>query len=554
MLKQLYIRNFTLIEELTISFNPGFSVITGETGAGKSIILGAIGLLLGDRADMKTIKSGKDRCVVEAHFDISRYGMQLLFKDYDIDYDEKDCIFRREINANSKSRAFINDTPVPLSVMRELGEMLVDVHSQHQNLLLNKEDFQLNVLDIIANDINQINDYSESYQEYHQACEQLEELKNNIERNRKNEEFLRFQFNELSAATLIDGEQEELEQEIETLNHAEDIKSALFEADALFFSDEGGIVDNLKKISSRLHDIENAFPRIAEIISRIDNSYIELKDISQEMSAYTDDVDFDPKRLAELEERLDLIYSFEKKYHVESIADLLKLQKDIEMQLSLIDNSDNELQQQRAQVEKLHTLCLKKAQTLTDMRTNAARKIEKEMLARLVSLGIPNVRFEVQITPKDLSSTGTDRVAFMFCANVNSPMQPISQVASGGEIARVMLSLKAMISGAVKLPTIIFDEIDTGVSGRVAEKMAQIMQEMGENDRQVISITHLPQIAALGTTHYKVAKEDTVDGTISRMTLLNPQQRIAEIAQMLSGSNVSAAAIENAKTLLKVKD
>lgn len=554
MLRQLYIRNFTLIDELAISFNPGFSVITGETGAGKSIILGAIGLLLGNRADMKAIKTGKERCVVEAHFDVSRYGMRSLFAENDIDYDDNDCIFRREINANGKSRAFINDTPVPLSVMREIGEMLVDVHSQHQNLLLNKEDFQLSVLDIIANDDKQKNDYTETYKDYHQACEQLEELKSNIERDRQNEDFLRFQFNELSAANLIDGEQEELEQDVETLSHAEDIKLALFEADHLFYSDDIGIVDNLKKVSSKLHDIANAFPRIGEIISRIDSSYIELKDVSQELSADIEDIDFDPKRLDEVNARLDLIYSLEKKYHVESIAELLEQQKEIETQLSLIDNSDDELRQRQLQVEKLHTLCLEKARILTDMRTSSAHKIEKEMLARLVPLGIPNVKFEVQITTKDLSVTGADKVAFMFSANANSPMHPISQVASGGEIARVMLSLKAMISGAVKLPTIIFDEIDTGVSGRVAEKMAQIMQEMGNHDRQVISITHLPQIAALGTTHYKVAKEDTPDGTASRMTVLDRQQRITEIAQMLSGSNVSAAAIENAKTLLKIKD
>ncbi len=554
MLRQLYIRNFTLIDELAISFNPGFSVITGETGAGKSIILGAIGLLLGNRADMKAIKTGKERCVVEAHFDVNRYGMRSLFAENDIDYDDNDCIFRREINANGKSRAFINDTPVPLSVMREIGEMLVDVHSQHQNLLLNKEDFQLSVLDIIANDDKQKNDYTETYEDYHQACEQLEALKSNIERDRQNEDFLRFQFNELSAANLIDGEQEELEQDVETLSHAEDIKSALFEADHLFYSDDIGIVDNLKKVSSKLHDIANAFPRIGEIISRIDSSYIELKDVSQELSADIEDIDFDPKRLDEVNARLDLIYSLEKKYHVESIAELLEQQKEIETQLSLIDNSDDELRQKQLQVEKLHTLCLEKARILTDMRTSSAHKIEKEMLARLVPLGIPNVKFEVQITTKDLSVTGADKVAFMFSANANSPMHPISQVASGGEIARVMLSLKAMISGAVKLPTIIFDEIDTGVSGRVAEKMAQIMQEMGNHDRQVISITHLPQIAALGTTHYKVAKEDTPDGTASRMTVLDRQQRITEIAQMLSGSNVSAAAIENAKTLLKIKD
>jgi len=550
MLKQLYIRNFTLIEELNISFSSGFSVITGETGAGKSIILGAIGLLLGNRADAKYIMSGKDKCVIEAHFDISNYDLQPIFTENDIDYDGQDCILRREINANGKSRAFINDSPVALATMKELGDLLIDVHSQHQNLLLNKEDFQLYVLDIIGNNGNIIADYEQSYTQYKEAYLQLEDLKKTIEINQKNEEFLRFQYNELNNANLLESEQEELEQAVETLNHAEDIKSALFDADTLLSSDENGMINNLKMVSTKLHAIETAFPKVSEIATRIDNAYIDLKDAAQEIASYTNDIDFDPQQLDEINTRLDTLYTLEKKFHTENISDLIKLKNELGTQLEQIDNSDEEVKLKKTEVDQLFHICSQKAEKLSTQRADAAKKIEKDMLSKLATLGIPKVRFEIQIEPKKLSAKGADKVSFMFSANMGNQMQPISQVASGGEIARVMLSLKAMISKAVKLPTIIFDEIDTGVSGRVAEKMAQIMQEMGNSNRQVISITHLPQIAALGATHYKVSKKETSTGTISTMTILNNQQRIKEIAQMLSGSDISNAAIENAKSLL----
>lgn len=550
MLKQLYIQNFTLIDELDIAFHPGFSVITGETGAGKSIILGAIGLLLGNRADVKAIKSGKSKCVVEAHFDLSRYDMQAFFRDHDIDEDADDCIIRREINSNGKSRAFINDTPVPLTVMRDLGEQLVDIHSQHQNLLLNKEDFQLNVIDIIADDKKQLADYQSAYAAYNEAEKRLQSLQEEIARNKENEEFMRFQEKELDEAALVEDEQAEKEKELETLNHAEEIKSGLYEADHTFNEDEEGIVEKLKDVSSALSRIETVYPDIKDINQRIDSSYIELKDIAQDISDRLENFDFDTEQQEMITERLDLIYSLERKFHTESVKELIEIRDHLKEQLQHIDHGDEELAERQADVDQKRKACEEKSARLTAIRQKAATKIEKEMRQRLIPLGIPNVRFEIQVTSKPLSPNGCDKVCFLFSANKSTPVQPVSQVASGGEIARVMLSLKAMISGAVKLPTIIFDEIDTGVSGRVAEQMAQIMQEMGNNDRQVISITHLPQIAALGTTHYKVSKEETPTGTISRMVMLTPEQRIQEIAQMLSGSNISEAAIQNAKTLL----
>ena len=486
MLKQLYIKNFTLIDELDIPLYPGFSVITGETGAGKSIILGAIGLLLGNRADSKAIKAGRDRCVIEAHFDLSKYGMQDFFDANDIDYDAEDTIIRRELTAAGKSRAFINDTPVSLSLMRELGESLVDIHSQHQNLLLQKEDFQLNVVDIIAQDSKLLGDYRATYNQYHQARQRLAKLEEEIAKSRENEEFLRFQYKELDHAQLEEGEQESLEQEAETLTHAEDIKTALYEADNTLTNEDGSILERLKSTCQQLASIKEVYPAIAEAAERLDSSYIELKDIAQEIGTNVDRVDFEPARLDEINSRLDTIYSLQQKFHVQDISGLIEIRDNIKQQLDHIGNSDEELAALQQEAEHWLSKAGQAARKLTELRTKTARKIETEMQQRLVPLGIPNVRFEISFTAKPLSPDGADKVNFLFSANKSTPLQPVSQVASGGEIARVMLSLKAMISGAVKLPTIIFDEIDTGVSGKIAEKMAQIMAEMGELDRQVI--------------------------------------------------------------------
>ena len=551
MLKHLYIKNFTLIDELDIELYPGFSVITGETGAGKSIILGAIGLLLGQRADSKAIKQGAEKCVIEAQFDLSRYGMEDFFEENDIEYDAADCIIRRELTAAGKSRAFINDTPVQLSMLKELGERLVDIHSQHQNLLLNKQDFQLNVVDIIADDEKELAAYQQAFTQYHTTEKELAALKENIEQNRQNADFLQFQCDELSQANLVEGEQEELEQKSETMSHSEEIKSALYEADNALSAEGIGVVGSLKTALSAIRQIEKVLPDAKELVERMDSTYIELKDIAQEIGSQMEQVEFDPNELDVINNRLDKLYDLEKKYHMDTVEELMAKRDELKLQLDRIENSDEALEELQKKLAQQQTQAKKAADALTKLRTKAAKQIEKEMQGRLIPLGMPNVRFSIQMNEGALGTSGQDQVSFLFSANTSTPLQPISQVASGGEIARVMLSLKAMISGAVKLPTIIFDEIDTGVSGKTAEKMAQIMQEMGQHERQVISITHLPQIAALGSAHYKVEKEETAKGTISRMRALSPEERVSEIAQMLSGSNVSEAAVSNAKQLLK---
>lgn len=553
MLKKLDIRNFTLIDHLEMALYPGFSVITGETGAGKSIVIGAIGLLLGNRADAKQVKRGCDKCIIEATFDLSIYHSDVLkdfFEDNDLDYEPEECLLRREVNANGKSRAFINDTPVTLALMRELGEQLIDVHSQHQNLLLSKEDFQLNVVDIIARDRQQLADYRAAFAEYRSAQRRLEELREQIATSRDNEDFLRFQQKELSEANLASGEQEQLEQEAELMSHAEDIKRALHEADYGLSGDDTGIVNLTRSIAAQLRSVADVYPEAQELAERLESCFVELKDISQEIASKVDDVEYDPQRFNLITQRLDTIYTLQQKFHVQTVDELLDRLNGINAQLDNIDNSYEELQELERSVEKLHAVCVEKAVVLTDMRRKSAMVVEQELSKLLVPLGIPKVRFKVEVSPADLSTNGADKVMFLFSANSSTDMQPVSQVASGGEIARVMLSLKAMISKTIGLPTIIFDEIDTGVSGRVAEQMAHIMRDMGKANRQVLCITHLPQIAAAGSTHYKVAKQETEHGTVSTMTQLSDEQRITEIAQMLSGSDVSQAAVDNAKSLL----
>lgn len=552
MLRHLYIRNFTLIDKLDIELYPGFSVITGETGAGKSIILGAIALLLGQRADSKSIKAGADKCVIEAHFDLSHYDMKSFFDSNDIEYDSDDTIIRRELTATGKSRAFVNDTPVALTTLKELGDQLIDVHSQHKNLLLQKQDFQLSVVDIIAADNKELEAYRKTFTTLRDTKQQFETLKDNIERNRQNADFLRFQYHELNEAQLMEGEQEELEQRSETMTHAEDIKSALYEADNALSGEETGVVTSLRTAVNALKNISRIYPSATELVNRMDSAYIELKDVAQEVNSSMEDIEFDPNELDTINARLDLIYDLQKKYHTDSINGLIALRNELGQELNNIDNSDEALQELETKCQQLTAMSEKQADLLTKARTKAARIIEKDMLNRLVPLGMPNVRFSIDIEKTELTRNGHDKVSFLFSANTSTPLQPVAQVASGGEIARVMLSLKAMISGAVKLPTIIFDEIDTGVSGRVAEQMAHMMQEMGLGGRQVLSITHLPQIAALGTTHYKVAKTEMPNGTTSSMRQLDKEERVNEIAQMLSGSDVTAAAIENARQLLKL--
>ena len=553
MLKQLYIRNFTLIERLDMTFNGGFSVITGETGAGKSIILGAIGLLKGQRADSKLIKRGSEKCVIEAHFNLSRYGMEKFFNDNDVEYDADDCIVRREITAAGKSRAFVNDTPVPLSVLKELGEQLIDVHSQHQNLLLGKQDFQMEIVDIIADDKDLLDNYRKAYGDYREKQRQLDDLQERLSSNKANADFLLFQYEELDRANLVEGEQETLEAQANQMSHYEDIKTALYQADKAMSAEGTGVTENLRTAINALHSIEGVLPMAGELASRMDADFIDLKDIADELEGQLDKVDFDPKELDSINDRLDRIYSLQKKYHCDTVSQLIEIRDNLKKQLDGIENGDYDLQQVKNEVDKSMKLAIQKADSITKVRKTAAKKIEEVIKQRLVALGMPNIQFTINLESSELSADGADKVAYMFSANRNMPMQPVAQVASGGEIARLMLSLKAMVSGAVKLPTIIFDEIDTGVSGKIAEKMADIMCEMGNNERQVISITHLPQIAAKGATHYKVYKEDRGDTTVSTMKLLCGEERVNEIAQMLSGSDITEAAISNARELLKMK-
>ena len=551
MLQSIFIQNYALIDKLDIAFEPGFSVITGETGAGKSIILGAIGLLLGQRADVKAIRNGATKCIVEAKFSIASYGMEEFFKANDIEYDSEECIIRREVNINGKSRAFINDTPASLSQMKVLGEKLIDVHSQHQNLLINKEGFQLNILDILAQDIKELTDYQNEYNEYRKVSRELDECIRQAEETRKEEDYIRFQLQQLDEAELKEGEVAELEQEAETLSHAEDIKAGLYRSAQNIGGDEGGCLTLIKDSINNLQTVCKVFAKANEWKERLESCYIEIKDISHDMDDAQESVEFNPSRLDFVNSRLNMIYSMMQKHHVKTDAELIEIAENYRQQLDMITSSDERISELETKKQKLYDSVLRKAEILTALRTESAGKIQSQMESLLIPLGMPNVKFAVEICrKKEPDINGLDAVNFLFSANKNGTLQNVASIASGGEIARVMLSLKAMIAGAVKLPTIIFDEIDTGVSGSIAEKMALIMQDMGRQNRQVLSITHLPQIAARGNAHYKVYKEDTETGTNSHIIRLTDEERIDEIANMLSGSTMTEAARNNARSLL----
>ena len=551
MLQSIHIQNYALIESLDINFHPGFSVITGETGAGKSIILGAIGLLVGQRADIKAIKTGANKCIVEARFHIASYELESFFEEHDLEYEEGECILRRELYASGKSRAFINDTPASLAQMKELGEKLIDVHSQHQNLLLNHEDFQLSVLDILAHDEKELQVYKETYSAFKKVSKELSDIQQQAEKNRQDEDYIRFQVEQLEEANLQAGEQETLEQEAETLTHAEEIQSSLYKVDQLMASDEMTLLSVTKDCMQTLQGISRVYAPAQEWIERLNSCYIELKDLAHEIANASEEVEFNPTRLDYVNERLNLIYTLQQKHRVSTVEELIDIAEDYRSKLDAITSYDDRIEELKKQKETIYNKVLEQASVLTTRRLDAAKEIEKQMQAYLVPLGMPNVQFAVELeTKKEPDIKGMDSVNFLFSANKNGMLQQVASIASGGEIARVMLSLKAMIAGAVKLPTIIFDEIDTGVSGSIAEKMALIMQEMGQADRQVISITHLPQIAAKGANHYKVYKEDTETGTNSHIRQLNQEERIHEIANMLSGATLTEAALNNAKALL----
>ena len=561
MIKRLYIQNYALIERLDITFEPSFSVITGETGAGKSIMLGALGLLLGQRADSKAIRQGATKCVIEAHFDLSKTSFQAFFQQNGLDYDD-DCILRREVNASGKSRAFINDTPVQLGMMKELGDKLIDIHSQHQNLMLDNEGFQLDVLDILAHHDKQLMEYKQLYKKWVGARKDLQNLEEEAERNKADEDYVRFQLSQLQEARLQADEQEVLEQEAEMLTHAEDIKTALYESAGLLDGDERSLLQELKDCRSALQGISKVYPAAGELAERLDSSYIELKDIADELASQEERVVFNPAKLEEVNDRLNTIYSLQKKHHVETVGELLDLQADYEQRLNSITSSDDQIQELKKHCELLYKELLAEAKILTKHRQEAAKQVEKRMQQMLMPLGMPHVRFKVDLEQrKEPDANGMDSVRFLFSANKNGTLQDIAHVASGGEIARVMLSIKAMLAGEARFSTIIFDEIDTGVSGEIAARMANMMEQMAtggydekllQGGRQVISITHLPQIAAKGKVHYKVYKKDNEHETVSQIRRLTPEERVEEIAHMLSGEKLSEAALQNARELLKI--
>ncbi len=551
MIRNLHIENYALIDLLDIDLQPGFSVITGETGAGKSIILGAIGLLMGQRVSGTSQYDGR-KTVIEASFDVGNYNLGGFFNENDLDFDGSECVIRREITPAGKSRAFINGTPASLTQLKELGDKLLDVHSQHQNLLLNKENFQIKILDILAGNEQRLKEYEVCFHEYKDACKALAEATDLAVKAKVEEDYIRFQVEQLLDANLDNVSQEELEQEAEMLGHAEEIKGHLYDALQLLSSDRGrDTLQCVRECSQIMQRVSSVFPAAGELAGRLDSCHIELKDIASEIEGKADDVECNPKRLEIVNDRLNTIYSLQQKHHVSTVEELLALQHEMEEKLYAIDNSDERIEALRHEMEKGRERVNESSTTLSQCRQKAAKEMEKQMVERLLSLGMPNVRFRVEFERKDEpDALGCDKVTFMFSANKNMPLQNMSQVASGGEIARVMLSLKAMIAGAVKMPTIIFDEIDTGVSGSMAEKMARIMREMGDSNRQVITITHLPQIAASGQFHYKVYKEDSKEKTTTHIVALNDLQRIEEVAHMLSGEVISQAALDNARELL----
>ena len=551
MLKEIHINNYVLIDRLDIDFREGFSVMTGETGAGKSIILGAMNLLLGGRADSRTIMQGADKCTIEGTFSIGGYGLEQFFKDNELDYFPDDTTLRRELLQSGKSRAFINDTPVSLNQMRDLGCRLIDIHSQHQNLALGTQSFQLDVVDTIAANADIKTAYEQSFDKWSALKAELARLKAEFESDNTDREYLEFQLKGLDDARLKEGELQDLEQESDMLEHAEEIKQELFRASELISGDEDGTLTRLRSALQSLRSAQKNWPQAQELSERLDSCLIELKDIAETVDDTQENINFDPARLEQVNERLDLIYTLLKKHKKENISELLELAESIRTRLDRSGSYELDIEKLTAQVEAAHGEMEKRASELTKSRQKASDTIIKEIKALLVPLGIPNVQFGVDIRPAaEFDRTGHDDLRFMFSANKAVPMQEISQVASGGEIARVMLSVKSLIASVRTLPTIIFDEIDTGVSGAVAQKMALLMEQMAGADRQVLAITHLPQIAALGHTHYKVYKTEEKDATRTRIALLDYNERIREIASMMSGATLTQAALDNAKTLI----
>lgn len=550
MLRHLEIKNYALIEHLEMDFDKGFSVITGETGAGKSIIMGALSLVLGQRADAKSIQEGYTKCVVETTFDLSFYHLEEFFEEADIDF-EKQCIIRREVHANGKSRAFINDTPVTLQQLKLLTEKLIDIHSQHESLLLSESSFQLDIVDSVAATKSELTHYQEVYKQFKDTKKAYEELSAKAEQWKSERDYDQFQFNQLNEAGLSENEQTELETELDLLNHTEEVKTELSAIVTYLDGDETGIQPQLTKALQAVNRIDKFLPAETHAHDRIESALIDLKDLTKELSEKLYDTDFNPERKQFVEDRLNTIYTLQQKHHVATIAELLELHHNLEEKLLQIEAFDNELGELQKQIDKLQQQLNEAADQLTQKRKNVLTFIEQELIGKLTSLGISNARILVELTPtENFLPSGKDHIDFLFAANKNATPQPIANVASGGEMSRLMLSIKSLLINTSGLPTIIFDEIDTGVSGEIAHKMGEIMRQIS-NNAQVIAITHLPQIAAKGTAHYKVFKQDNEKTTQTHIVLLKPQERLLEIAEMLSGKNPSQAAIDNAAELIK---
>lgn len=554
MLQHLTISHYALIEQLDIDIDGGFSVITGETGAGKSIILGALHLLLGGRAEAKSIQTGEKKCVVEATFRLDRETFAPFFADNDIDLDTEECIVRREVMQTGKSRAFINDTPVPAAKLKELGSRLIDIHSQHQNLLLHDEAFLIRTLDVLAGNAAALESYREAYHKHRKEQQTLHAMEEQARKGRQDEEFMEYQLSQLTEAQLQEDEQEKLEQEQNTLAHAEEIKQSLFEAQNLLNGEEVNLPQSLRAAIASLQRIAPHLPAAEELAERLQSARIELEDIAAETDSALSRVDYDPARLTYVEDRLSLIYELERKHDVQTVAELLALAADLERKLGEIENIDENIKQQQKRVDEALAQRTALAAKLTATRQKAAATLQEELAAALQTLGMPNARVEVKLTPrKEPDALGADNAELLFSANKNVPLQNVGNIASGGEIARVMLSLKGIIAQRTQLPTIVFDEIDTGVSGLIAERMAQTMKRMADRC-QVICITHLPQIASQGNWHFRVYKEDSQDTTHSHIERLDHDSRIREIAHMLSGAELTDAAVNNAKALLGYGD
>lgn len=550
MLRRLQIRNYALIRELDVDFTSGLTIITGETGAGKSILIGALSLILGQRADTSVLKDKDKKCIVEGVFEVDGYGMEDLFAENDLDYD-KQVIFRREITSNGKSRAFVNDTPVNLKTLQDLGIRLIDIHSQHQSLELGNRLFQLMVLDNYSGNITLLKDYQSKYKSYKSLLTTLAAAEDHAALLRKELDYFQFQLDQLNKAHLQIGEQEQLEHELTLLTHADEIKSALISVANLLQEEDGNALIRLKESIGILSRILKYYPEASDILERMNSIYLEMGDISSDMAYASEKIETDPGRIAHLNERVDQLLSLQQKHHVGSEEELIKLRDEFEVQVSSVYLNEEAVNELKAEVSLREIELMEMSDQLTKNRISASGQIGKRVEAQLFQLGMPNSKFRVEInTGMLLAPNGRDEINFLFTANKNGQPDEISKVASGGELSRLMLSIKALISKSKALPTILFDEIDSGISGETADKMGNILKEISR-DMQVINITHLPQIAAKGDLHYLVYKEDTDSETITQLKLLSPDERISELAKMLSGESITEAARLNAAEFLK---